>query len=533
MPELMKKPQVVDKLDLPQKEMPRDIPVGDTELTKGKPKHQSVPMAKVDTGDVPMHAPSAASNKGVSMGRMAQDLMASLPDDEEDGAPTPTPPVEQTLPAIISTALSTTPGQVKSYQMANVLAGNPNKGKLAKMMHDQFSMFSERPMGLTPKDIYSISSWTNDKYEIQAMAAWVFMHGEKIADNITTKIDAMPGYLPQATLWEDHETETRFLIVRETPEDLAGENHGDVDEMLEEEDANIAENLRGQRPREDQCLYYIYAWSEAKDKLGAEGIKRELEAIALDVAKKFPGQTVREAYEKLEWEYLQEAEEEKPEEKKEDKKKMGLYGRNKGDGGLYGKKSKGLYRGLLRRNEDTEKVNGGYENIGPHKRTATGKKRKHHKFGSKHGADQQRKAMFANGYHEAAGLFTSAERFRLNKAALLKACGIPYKLDLSEKTFLVQDPATGKTYDIFGDTKKVQFRFKSPELSDKWEQRFEKMYPNQGLRVGQVRKVATEFLGKPNLKSDIARSFAELSYEDFMKQLAADVRVVFTNNPRD
>ena len=365
MPELMKKADQgkkpartmfadEDNLDLPL-DLPKDIPTDNMALAKGHKRYQS-PMAKMDTGDVPIHTPSATSDKSVSMGRMSQNLMASMGDQGEDEGyseeETPVPPVEETLPSIIQTALSTTPGEVKSYQMANILKPNPNKGKLERMMHDQFSMFSENPMGVSAKDIYSISSWTNSKYEIQAMAAWVYMHGDRIADNITTNVDAMPGYLPKASLWEDHETETRFLIVRETPEDLAGENTGedDVDAMLETDDPNIAENLRGQKPDGDQCLYYIYAWHEAKNHIEGNETKAMLTQEALKLAQKFPGRTVLEVYKELEWDYIR---------------------------------------------EDIEKVKGGYENIGK-----TGKKHSKKPM-TKKKARKQQKAMFANGYHEA------------------------------------------------------------------------------------------------------------------------------------
>jgi DNA primase len=211
----------------------------------------------------------------------------------------------------------------------------------------------------------------------------------------------MPGYLPKASLWEDHETETRFLIVRELPEDLAGENTESVDDMLEEDDPNIAENLRGRKPDENQCLYYIYAWHEPKNHLEGSETKKQLEAAALNLAKKFPGQTVREVYNELLADYLREEAEEKciqcdvklPSGGRFSKKGLGPFCPACYKHEIEGKKVE----------EDTEKVKGGYENIGPHKKTSTGKKRKHHKFASKHAADQQRKAMFARGYKSPKG----------------------------------------------------------------------------------------------------------------------------------
>lgn len=120
--------------------------------------------------------------------------------------------------------------------------------------------------------------------------------------------------------------------------------------------------------------------------------------------------------------------------------------------------------------------------------------------------------------------FTSIRR---QKYDLLKACGIPCTFNLGLSSFNVTDPETGITYNIFDDTGVVQFRFKSPEIAQKYQDLYKKIYPSHKDRVGTPRQNPTEFLTKRSLSSDLPIS---MSYRDFMQQLAADVDVLFIKN---
>ena len=313
MPEMMKKPAGKAKkrpdttfadddldLDMPQ-DMPLKDPVNKGSLAKGRTVGAGLPSARVDTGDVAINNPHP--EMGMSIGNQYGNFLQGINSNDDDigegeEVEEPVPPVEETLPAIIQSALSTTAGEVKSYQMANIVSRQPPqvRKELEKVGRDIFSQHSKTPKSL--KDIYSISSLTNSETEVKLMVAWVLMHGRKISDT-TYNFPSMPGYKPKAELWEDEGA--RFLIVRETPKDFAGE----------EIEATFDDPEFEEKVDNKECIFYIYGWDEPTGKIGNSAVKADLLEVATQLVKRFPGQTVREAYEELALEYLREEAEEK------------------------------------------------------------------------------------------------------------------------------------------------------------------------------------------------------------------------------
>ena len=287
-------------------DMPHEAPKGNTSLANRPGASKGLPTAKVDTGDVALHAPAAERMGGAMANQYSNFLAGMNPEDEEPGYDEeevePVPPVEETLPAIIQNALSVEHGEIQSFQMANIIKQAPPalKKPLEKIGRDIFSSFSKAPKSL--KDIYTVSSFTNSTTEIQLMLAWVLMHGRKLED---PEIDfpSMPGYAPRLELWEVDDA--KFLLVRETPEDF--QNGAAAAETIEDSfdaDYPIAENvmdgaMHGQRPDPNECLYYVYGWDEPKGKLGDGGLRAGLLESAMKLAKKRGDMTVREAYEEL------------------------------------------------------------------------------------------------------------------------------------------------------------------------------------------------------------------------------------------
>ena len=308
MPEMMKKPAGKAKkrpdttfadddldLDMPQ-DMPLKDPVNKGSLAKGRTVGAGLPSARVDTGDVAINNPHP--EMGMSIGNQYGNFLQGINSNDDDigegeEVEEPVPPVEETLPAIIQSALSTTAGEVKSYQMANIVSRQPPqvRKELEKVGRDIFSQHSKTPKSL--KDIYSISSLTNSETEVKLMVAWVLMHGRKISDT-TYNFPSMPGYKPKAELWEDEGA--RFLIVRETPKDFA----------VEEIEATFDDPEFEEKVDNKECLFYIYGWDEPTGKIGNSAVKADLLEVATQIARKYPGQTIREVYDEVVLEYLNE-----------------------------------------------------------------------------------------------------------------------------------------------------------------------------------------------------------------------------------
>ncbi len=296
--------------DMPA-DFPQEAPTSGQLASRKAPSSKGLPTAKVDAGDVPMQAPAAAERMGGAMANTYTNFLNGL--QFEDGGPgadeaevEPPPPVEETLPAIIQNALSVEHGEIKSYQMANIIsnAPAPMRRPLEKIGKDIFSMVSDAPKSL--KDVYCVGSFTNSVTEIQLMMAWVLMHGRKISD-VDYNFPSMPGYNPKAELWQVDDA--RFLLVRETPEDFM--NGAAAAETIEDSfdaDYEIAGDIMENRtpPDPTQCLYYVYGWDEPQGKVEGGGVKAGLLEAALEIVKRFPGQTVQEAYDDLLTEYLRE-----------------------------------------------------------------------------------------------------------------------------------------------------------------------------------------------------------------------------------
>jgi hypothetical protein len=301
--------------DMPATEFPRSAPSSNlakrSSSSKAPPASKVSPTTKVNTGDVPIQAPAAAKRMNGAMANTYANFLNGIEFEDEDPSidneeREPEPPVEENLPAIIQDALSVDRGEVKSYQMANIISQAPPSMRrpLEKLGKDIFSMVSDAPKSL--KDIYCVGSFTNSVTEIQLMMAWVLMHGHKISD-VDYNFPSMPGYTPKAELWQVDDA--RFLLVRETPKDFM--NGAAAAETIEDSfDANyeIAGDIIENRtpPDSSQCLYYVYGWDEPQGKVEGGGVKAGLLEAALEIAKRFPGQTVQEAYDELLTEYLRE-----------------------------------------------------------------------------------------------------------------------------------------------------------------------------------------------------------------------------------
>ena len=274
--------------DYPVGEMPREAPTTNNALAKGKSMGRGLPTAKVSSGEVAIHNPSPSidlANAPDPSEFLSQFGNANT--DETEGVEEPVPPVEETLPAIIQTALSTTPGEIKSYQMANVVKQQPpqKRSQLEAAGKEIFSEWSSRDLSL--KDIYAITSLTNSETEVKVMLAWIMMHGRKIADDIRYNFPGMPGYKPRAEIWEDEGA--RFMIVRETPKDFSG-----VDEDIEAtfDNPDFEEMVDSK-----ECLFYIYGWDEPKEKIESPTKMAMIgEAMTMAKAKQL---TVREALDVL------------------------------------------------------------------------------------------------------------------------------------------------------------------------------------------------------------------------------------------
>lgn len=292
-------------------DFPSEAPTGSQLASRKTPSGKGLPTAKVDTGDVPMQAPAAAERMGGAMSNTYTNFLNGLEFEDEgpgadEAANDPPPPVEETVPAIIQNALSVDHGEIKSYQMANIVSNAPStmRRPLEKLGKDIFSMVSDAPKSL--KDIYCVGSFTNSVTEIQLMMAWVLMHGRKISD-ADYDFPSMPGYSPKAELWQVDDA--RFLLVRETPEDFM--NGAAAAETIEDSfdaDYEMAGDIMNSRtpPDPSQCLYYVYGWDEPQGKVEGGKVKAGLLEAALEIAKRFPGQTVQEAYDNLLTEYLRE-----------------------------------------------------------------------------------------------------------------------------------------------------------------------------------------------------------------------------------
>lgn len=274
--------------DYPVGEMPREAPTANSALAKGKSMGQGLPTAKVSSGEVAIHNPSPSidlANAPDPSEFLSQFGNANT--DETEGVEEPVPPVEETLPAIIQTALSTAPGEIKSYQMANIVKQQPpqKRSQLEAAGKEIFSEWSSRDLSL--KDIYAITSLTNSETEVKVMLAWIMMHGRKIADDIRYNFPGMPGYKPRAEIWEDEGA--RFMIVRETPKDFSG-----VDEDIEAtfDNPDFEEMVDSK-----ECLFYIYGWDEPKEKIESPTKMAMIgEAMTMAKAKQL---TVREALDVL------------------------------------------------------------------------------------------------------------------------------------------------------------------------------------------------------------------------------------------
>jgi len=328
MPQPMKAPEPKEKIrtafadddilpdDMPATEFPKSTPSSNlakrssSSKTKTPPTSKASPTTKIDTGNVPIQAPTAAKRIGGAMANTYANFRNGIEFEDEDPGigneeREPEPPVEETLPAIIQDALSVDRGEITSYQMANIVSHAPPSMRrpLEKLGKDIFSMVSDAPKSL--KDIYCVGSFTNSVTEIQLMLAWILMHGRKITD-VDYEFPSMPGYTPKAELWQAGDA--RFLLVRETPEDFM--NGAVATESIEDSfdaDYEIAGDIIENRtpPDSSQCLYYVYGWDEPQGKIKG-GVKAELLEAALEIAKRFPGQTVQEAYDELLTEYLRE-----------------------------------------------------------------------------------------------------------------------------------------------------------------------------------------------------------------------------------
>jgi hypothetical protein len=308
MPELQKKPAVNKK---PAKktmfaDKDNDFDIGkfmpsangeDTALTSGKPIGKGLPSAKINAGPVAIHNPKPERN--LSMSNQMGNFLQGMGDEEEETGydneeERPEDPVVETMPAIIQTALSTEKGEIPSYQMSNIIQSAPPQmqKQLQKIGRDIFSQHSETPKSL--KDVYAVTSLTNSETEVKLMVAWIIMHGRKISD-AEYNFPSMPGYKPKAELWEDNGA--RFLIVRETPKDFAGE---EIEQSFDDDDFEDKVDNK-------QCLFYIYGWDEPRERLeGDGGLRAGLLEAATQLVRRFPGQTIREAYEELLLDYLSE-----------------------------------------------------------------------------------------------------------------------------------------------------------------------------------------------------------------------------------
>lgn len=287
--------------DMPASEFPQEAPTGGA-LTAGKTVGKGLPTSKVDTGTVAVHNPKPELVSNINPSDFIMNYQGA-DDDEAEGYDEPKEPEVTTLPAIIQTALSTEHGEIKSYQMDNVVrqAPGPMQAQLQKIGRDIFSQYSETPKSL--KDIYAVTSMTNSETEVKLMLAWVVMHGRKISE-AEYDFPSMPGYKPKAELWEDEGA--RFLIVRETPKDFAGES---VEESFD--DPDFEEKVDGH-----QCLWYIYGWDEPKERIGDGGLRADLLEMAKIYAKDNGKVTIREAYETVVELYLTEDFQPLPTEKK-------------------------------------------------------------------------------------------------------------------------------------------------------------------------------------------------------------------------
>ncbi len=278
----MKKAQVLDKDDIDSMiDMPKEAPSSD--LATSQRTKRGLPSSKVTSGPVTMRNPNidlsrAPDPTNFIMGYEGEDV------DEEEGFDDPVPEPTD-LPTIIHNELSTQPGEIKSYQMSNIIrqAPGPMQQQLQKIGRDIFSQHSETPKTL--KDIYAITSLTNSETEVKIMVAWILMHGRKLND-AQYNFPSMPGYKPKAELWESEGA--RFLIVRETPKDFAGQ---EIEETFDDPDFE-------EKVDNKECIFYIYGWDEPKEAIGSNNLKADLLEAAKTLAKRHR-MTIQEAYDEL------------------------------------------------------------------------------------------------------------------------------------------------------------------------------------------------------------------------------------------
>lgn len=124
-----------------------------------------------------------------------------------------------------------------------------------------------------------------------------------------------------------------------------------------------------------------------------------------------------------------------------------------------------------------------------------------------------------------------------NKVALLQAKGYDVSFDFIKDELLVAKP-NGDIINIYNDTSRVYFEYTSDEAREKWRQFYRRLFPDEGKRSSSyTKKDGTKTTKKEGryepsdfLKNGYLRRKLEVygkPYDEFMQDLAKDVRVLF------
>jgi len=189
------------------------------------------------------------------MRRHTADLVANVGDDPvgpntEGAEPTPTPPVDNTVPATISHELSASKMKIKpEWHQVSSLPGNMRQA-IRRVGAAVFGEFTTTPTD----DIWAVATLTNPEHEVKALYNWVKTRGQKVSEGNIDFSQTMPGYDADVEVWRVGDAELQLV------KDFAG--------------------------------YYIYGWNASTSKLDApndvsgllEGIRKDLRAMTRTLA---------------------------------------------------------------------------------------------------------------------------------------------------------------------------------------------------------------------------------------------------------
>lgn len=125
-----------------------------------------------------------------------------------------------------------------------------------------------------------------------------------------------------------------------------------------------------------------------------------------------------------------------------------------------------------------------------------------------------------------------------NKFELLKACGCNVSFNFQNEELLIEYP-NGEIINIFEDTSKIRFEYKSDEKREEYKTFYKKIFPMEGIRKTshenkdgstnerkEPRCEPSDFIKNAYLRNKLMEH-AWMEYKDFFQKLSEDIIINF------